>query len=206
MNHQLKYATILLTNFADQGVILPLSLSIGILLLLFKCKQQAIGWTISVVGTLVSVVVLKLVFHIVFSLISFSIHFSSPSSHVAAGSMVYGSLIALLIDKGYIKLKTAMYSSAIVAIIFSATRLGLQAHTRSEVIIGSFLGMLGCATFVYTCNTARLQSINKSVLVVVSLLVMIIFHGCNLNGEKIINDISGVISQDIKSAYHSLRS
>ena len=84
-----------ITDLADQAVILPLVLAIGVALLVDGWRRGAAAWAVAVVATFAAMLVLKLFFlacsH---ALGTTDIH--NPSGHVAAATVVTGGLATLL--------------------------------------------------------------------------------------------------------------
>lgn len=193
-----------LSNFADQAVIMPLAVAIGIFLLVIRWNRGAFAWAIGIGGTLLTVVIAKLFFYIVGNHLPFGINLHSPSAHSAAGAVVYGGLVTLLLRRGRAGIKTALVSSGIFALIFSITRLTLGVHTRSEVVLGSFFGMLGTATFVYIAGR-KARKFNPIYLLIIASLIIFSEHGKMFYGEVIIRHASEMIKTVIKHAMaHSI--
>lgn len=187
-----------LTNFADQALIIPLSLVMAIGLWMSGWRRGAKGWLVAIIGTLCAVVVAKLGFYVIAGLLPFRL--ISPSSHVAAGALVYGILLALLVRGRQAGIRSALVSSSLFAICFAATRLELGAHSRAEVIVGSILGIMGTIAFVRLAGQMP-ESFNRLRLGFGAALVIFSLYGQRLNGELVIRSASYDIRTTLKTAY-----
>ena len=73
-----------LTDFADLGVLLPLTALVALSLALVGMRREALAWTLAVTGTFGAMLVLKLMVFVVLG--SGSIRgLGNPSGHTAAG-------------------------------------------------------------------------------------------------------------------------
>ena len=113
-----------ITDFADQAVILPLVLAIGIALLAQGWRRGAAAWAVVVVATFAAMLALKLVF------LACSASFGTgdirtPSGHVAAATVVAGGLAALLLRRRAAVLALA----ALAAVVIGISRLALGLHS-----------------------------------------------------------------------------
>ncbi len=188
------------SNFADEAVILPLSIAIGATFLIFRWQRGAISWLIAVVTTLATVVMLKLFFYIVRGFVDFGINLRSPSSHAAAGALVYGTLLALLLRGSRAGIRTVLASSGAFALFFSLTRIELRVHTRSEVVIGSLLGIIGAMLFVILAGRLPLDTNRRIKLAVVSSLIIVTVYGNRLSGENFIKAVARHIDATVAQA------
>jgi membrane-associated phospholipid phosphatase len=183
-----------LTAFADQGVMVPMSLAMTLVLWALGWPQGAKGWLIATVGTLTAIVAAKIIFYIFTGYMPF--HLVSPSSHAAAGAMVYGSLLALVLRGGRAGVRTAIVTSSLFAIGFSATRLKIGAHSNSEVIVGSILGILGTIAFVKIAGRMP-TSVNRLRLAGATALVVLALYGHRWDGETMIRTATSNMRQTL---------
>jgi hypothetical protein len=195
-----------LSDFADESVIIPLSMVIGLVLWLLGWRKGCYGWLIAVFGTLSGIVLSKLFFYFLtgFRFIHLPINLISPSSHAAAGSLVYGSLLALLLRGGRAGMRTALVTSGLFALFFSLTRLELGVHTRSEVLFGSLLGMAGAVAFVRIAGKMP-HELNKIRLAAASAIVVLMVYGHKWKGEQPIRYVATAMQVIVKTAFGQQR-
>jgi membrane-associated phospholipid phosphatase len=189
-----------LSDLADQAVILPLSLAIAIFFWLIGWKRGAYGWLLAVFGTLSCVVISKFTFYLIQSFVRLPIALTSPSSHAAAGALVWGSLAALCLRGGRAGVRTAIATSGLCATLFSLTRLQLGVHTRSEVVTGSLIGVLGCVAFVVLAGRTR-RAFYRVRLMALAATVVCCTWGSSLHAEHLIRSAAYVAESAIKHAF-----
>ena len=195
-----------LSNFADQAVILPLTLAIALTLWLFGWRKGAYGMIVSVLGTLVAVVATKLFFYFLtgFHALRLPIGLVSPSSHAAAGAVVYGILVALLLRGGRAGVRTAAVTSCFFALFFSLTRVELHVHTRSEVVFGSLLGVIGAITFAKIAGRMP-REFNRVRLAGAAGLAILLMYGHTLHGEEPIRYVATSAQILVKEAIAAVK-
>ncbi len=139
------------TDLADQAVVLPLALLVGVALLSRGRggRRAAAGWALAVGGVLLSLLALKLWAGACSGAgvaggggVLREAGLRSPSGHTAAGGIVYGGLLALALRRG-------AWGSALcclgVAGVFGASRLALGVHTPADVAAGCAVAAAGGA-------------------------------------------------------------
>ena len=107
-----------ITDLADQAVVLPLVLAIGIALLAQGWRRGAAAWAVAVVATFAAMLAMKLIF-LACSHSFGNIDIRTPSGHVAAATVVTGGLAALLLRRRASVLPLA----ALAAIVVGVSRL-----------------------------------------------------------------------------------
>src|SRR6478735_1481041 len=118
------------TDFADQAVVLPLVLTIGVGLAVQRWFRGAAAWGVAVFGTFAAVLVLKVVFLACPANI-WATDLRTPSGHVAAATVVVGGIAAMLLQRR----RTALVLALLAAAVIGTTRLVLGAHSMAEVVI-----------------------------------------------------------------------
>ncbi len=176
-----------ITDFADQAVILPLVLVIGLGLLLQGWGRGAAAWAAAVIVTLATMLALKLVF-----MVCPAADLQTPSGHVAAATVVAGGMAALLL-RGR---RVALLVAVLVAALIGATRLGLAAHSPIEVVIGAGVGMLGAWALVALAGPPP-TTLNLRRIAVLAVTVVVIFHGLHLPAEAHIRDTAYRLAQSL---------
>jgi len=166
-----------ITDFADQAVVLPLVLVIGVTLLAQGWRRGAAAWAVAVCATFGTMLALKLVFIACpASLGASEVH--TPSGHVAAAAVVAGGLAVLLLRRRHAALGVAV----LAAVIIGVTRLALREHTPAEVVIGAVLGLLGAWTLLALAGRPP-PGVGVGRLSAVAIAVVVIFHGLHFPAE-----------------------
>jgi membrane-associated phospholipid phosphatase len=183
-----------LTDFADQAVMLPLAITVCIALALAGWRRGAMAWALAVPGTLLAVMLAKLVVAACGGLLPFH-GLKSPSGHVASAAVVYGGLLALLLPepaRGARRPFAALLLAAIFATCFAGTRLALHVHTRSDVVAGACLGIAGALALARLAGP-RPSSLSRAVPLAAALAVVLLFHGRHLHAENQIDRFARLV-------------
>ncbi len=166
-----------LTDFADQAVILPLALAIGIALLMQGWRRGAAAWAAAVLITFSAMLVLKVVFLACSG--SFGTpEIRTPSGHVAAASVVAGGLAVLLLRWRHAALLVAAMAAGVIGI----SRLALHMHSPAEVMIGATVGLAGAWTLLLLAGRPP-PDLDGRRIVVIGVAVIMLFHGLHLPAE-----------------------
>ncbi len=165
---------IFLTDFADQGVVLPLIFAVGCALAVLGWPRGALAWGMAAAGTWGVVLCLKLV-----SIACGPSVLRSPSGHTAAAALVCGGL-AMLIGRGRSWVVVLAASLAAGAIGFS--RLVLHMHTGLEVAVGAVVGVAGALALRLLAGPPP-GGLRLRWLAAVAIVVIVLFHGVRLNAE-----------------------
>jgi membrane-associated phospholipid phosphatase len=176
------------SNLADQAVLLPLSATIGATLF-FQWKKGAIVWILGMIITFGIIVLSKLMCYMIVGHWPFNVGLRSPSGHVAAGAAIYGSLFALIVSRGESSVLAAFIFSSVLAWFFAVTRLDLGVHTRSEVIVGSVIGIVSAILIAKFAGT-KPSSFSPVPLTMLSLLIVSLTYGSMLRSEPVIFALS----------------
>jgi membrane-associated phospholipid phosphatase len=180
-----------LTDFADQAVILPLAVAVGLALLFAGWRRGALTWALAVAGTLGAVLVAKVLVLACIGAVAFP-DLRSPSGHTASAAVVYGGLVALLLPApvhGARRLIAALLLGAGFAVVFGSTRLALHVHTRSDVLAGACLGIAGALALARFAGP-RPPGLRVAVPVSAALAVALLLHGTHLHAEEVIDRLS----------------
>src|SRR5690242_12261261 len=134
------------SDFADQGLILPLAVGIGLLLALSGWRRGALAWAVAIGATLVVIVLLKLRFFGCAPVLDPEAR-GNPSGHTAAAAAVYGGLAGLVVrvirDDRLWSIGAALLVAGVLAAIIGQSRLLLDRHTVAEVLSGGAIGIAG---------------------------------------------------------------
>jgi membrane-associated phospholipid phosphatase len=166
-----------ITDFADQAVMLPLALAIGIGLWAQGWRRGSAAWGAAVVTTFATVLVLKVVFLACSS--SFGVSdVRTPSGHVAAATIVAGGLAALLLRWRHAALLVAVLAAGVIGF----SRLALGMHSPREVAIGAGVGLLGAWTLLLLAGRPPPELEGRRIMVI-AVAVVVLFHGLHLPAE-----------------------
>jgi membrane-associated phospholipid phosphatase len=166
-----------ITDFADQAVILPLVLAIGIGLLLQGWGRGAIAWAFAVVATFAAMLALKLLCMACASSFGTS-DLHTPSGHVAAATVVTGGLAALLLRRH----ATVLPLAALAALVVGVSRLALGAHSLPEVALGAVVGLAGAYALQWIAGPPP-ANLNVRRIVGIAGVTVVVFHGMHFPAE-----------------------
>ncbi|HEY6440311.1 MAG TPA: phosphatase PAP2 family protein [Acetobacteraceae bacterium] len=166
-----------LTDFADQAVMLPLALAIGIALFMQGWRRGAAAWAVAVLATFAAMLALKVLF------LACSGSFGTPdvrtpSGHVAAATVVAGGLAVLLLRWRHAALLVAAMAAGVIGI----SRLALHMHSPAEVMIGASVGLAGAWTLLLLAGRPP-PDLNGRRIAVIAVAVVVLFHGLHLPAE-----------------------
>jgi membrane-associated phospholipid phosphatase len=166
-----------ITDFADQAVILPLVLAIGIALLLQGWRRGAAAWALAVFATFAAMLALKLVFMACANSFG-TADLHTPSGHVAAATVVTGGLAALLLRRH----ATVLPLAALAALVVGISRLALGAHSLPEVALGAAVGLAGAYVLQWIAGPPP-ANLNVRRIVVIAVATVVVFHGMHFPAE-----------------------
>ncbi len=162
-----------ITDFADQAVVLPVVLAIGLTLLFQGWRRGAAVWGATILATFAAMLLLKLLF------IPCGVEeFHTPSGHVAAATVVTGGLAAMLRRRRGVVLPVA----ALAALVIGVSRLMLGVHTWPEVVMGAVVGVVGAAALERLAGPPP-PELQAHKVVLVALGMAVLFHGLHLPAE-----------------------
>lgn len=166
-----------LTNFADEAVVLPLLGTVAAGLALLRWWRGAVAWLVAGVGTLGTMLVLKLLF-----MACNGIFIHTPSGHTAAAAMVVGGFAAVGGSSLRGRVVRALLFAVSAAALIGGSRLALGLHSVPEVVLGGMVGSLGALLLAWLVGPVperlRIRGLAPALLAVV-----ILFHGSHLRAE-----------------------
>lgn len=166
-----------ITDFADQAVILPLVLAIGIALLAQGWRRGAAAWMLAVVATFATMFALKMVFFACSQTFG-TVDLRTPSGHVAAAAVVTGGLAALVLRRHASVLPVAAFA----AVVIGLSRLVLGAHSLPEVVLGAAVGLAGAFALSWMAGSPP-PGLGLRRIAIIALAVVVVFHGLHLPAE-----------------------
>ncbi|AOX16605.1 hypothetical protein A0U89_05120 [Kozakia baliensis] len=177
-----------LTDFGDQGIVLPTSVLIMLVLLWSRWWRGAIFWCALVLSVLGIMAVLKLAFGACGWEASW-LNINSPSGHTAAFTMLYGGLICL-----YARWCSSVWQAGIVAlaiaILAACSRLHLHYHTLPETVTGGVVGVTGVCMFRSQIGTP--PRLPRLVPALIFLAILVVQHGNRLPAERQIHSFAAL--------------
>jgi membrane-associated phospholipid phosphatase len=176
-----------ITDFADLAVLLPLTVCIGGGFGWQGWRRGAVAWVASVTATLAAMLTLKLVFvGCAATLGEFS-----PSGHTAAGTVIYGGLVALWLRRRGIPAVACLVAGAGPAsCLIGASRVAVSAHSLVEVAVGATVGTAGVALLLRLAGVPP-PGLRLGRVAAVALVVMLVLHGLRLPVEPDIKAVAG---------------
>jgi membrane-associated phospholipid phosphatase len=184
-----------ITDFADQAVMLPLAIAVAVALALAGWRRGAIAWFAAVPGTLVAVLIAKMVVAACSPWVYGDSGLHSPSGHTASAAVMYGGLAALLmprLSRRSWALAAAALLAVLFALLFALTRLALHAHTAADVLAGGAIGVAGAIALVHFAGQ-RPPALRVAIPAAVAVAVLLLFHGQHLRAEDHIDHISRLV-------------
>ena len=166
-----------LTDFADQAVILPIVLAVGVALLAQGWRRGAVAWALVVVVTFAAMLALKVLF-IACSASLGTGDIRTPSGHVASAAVVAGGLAAVL----WRRRSAVLGMAALAAIVIGLSRLALGVHSPAEVMIGAGVGLAGALALPLLAGPTP-RGLDGRRIAVIAVAVVVIFHGMHLPAE-----------------------
>ncbi len=176
-----------ITDFADQAVMLPLAIVVGVAMLAAGWRQGAFAWVAVIGGMLAVMLVLKL-WAGTCGTILFGDQMQSPSGHTASAAAIYGGGLALLLRRTLPQIPLALLCAATLAVLVGATRVLLGAHSVPEVVIGGCVGVVAALLLVRFAGPMpqRIRSLPAAGAILATLLI---FHGLHMPAEAAIRKV-----------------
>lgn len=167
-----------LTDFADQAVVIPVTLAVAVVLAAMGWRRGALVWLGVVGATFALVLVLKLGF-IACGPVFRPWELRSPSGHTAAASVLAGGFVALLAGSS----PTALAVSILAAALFGFSRVELGFHSPPEVFLGAVVGIAGAVVLSRLAGRPPMRPFR--ILAITALLAWLL-HGGHLQAEPVI--------------------
>jgi membrane-associated phospholipid phosphatase len=179
------------TDAADQALVFPLAVCIGVMLFLLRWPRAALAWAVVVSAVFGLTLAAKLML-IPCSPEVFGQALRSPSGHTTSAAVVFGGLAGLLLPARSGRWRTAgtTAASTLIAVVIATTRLVLGQHTGPEVVVGAVIGIAGAVLLVGLAGDrpdGPLSGPEIRQLCLTALLVAVLLHGWHLPAERLIN-------------------
>jgi membrane-associated phospholipid phosphatase len=180
------------TDFADQAIVLPIVLVVGLAFAAAGWLEGARAWVLVVGTTFFAVLVAKLIVFATAGALPFdTAGLHSPSGHTAAAAVVYGGLLALLAPKRWSGRFLAPVAAGVFALVIGVTRVVLHYHTPTDVLVGGAAGIAGAVVLARLAGD-RPAEMSCSLPLAAVAGVMILFHGSHLEVERSLQRFVGL--------------
>ncbi|MDX7950964.1 phosphatase PAP2 family protein [Lichenihabitans sp. Uapishka_5] len=177
------------TDFADQAVMLPLALVVGIAMLAAGWRRGAFAWAVAIGGMLGVMLVLKL-WAGTCGVLVFGDQMQSPSGHTASAAAIYGGVLALLLRRAWPGVPLAVPCAAALAVLIGTTRVLLGAHSVPEVVVGGIVGIVAATVLVRLAGPVppnlKLRALPSAAAI---LGILLVFHGLHMPAEAAIRKV-----------------
>jgi len=178
-----------ITELGDSFVNLSLTCVVLALLLFRRCRRAAGFWMLTVLGGLMSVLLLKWAIHLPrpVDIYHGAAAFGFPSGHTTMSITLYGFLAILMARQLADAWRWGLFSGVmLVAFVIGFSRLYLGAHWLSDVLGGYFIGMSWVAFLGIAYMKGQEEPIPRRLLGTAVIAVLIISGGWHVaqNHEK----------------------
>lgn len=175
---------IAITDLGDSAVLSGIILITTIYLLVCGCRRYAVVLITAFLTTALAIGLLKMFFFSCHHRFALPVHIHSPSGHAALTTVVWG-LLATLIAAQYSGWRRRLTLTVAIILIGSiaVTRWLLHFHTRSEIIAGLAVGLLGLLTARYFLHRRTAQKFDPRGLMVATVVAALVLHGFRLPAE-----------------------
>lgn len=185
-----------ITSFGDSALLLPLITWIAIALLLSPPqKRDARHWVVAAVGCGGIVALSKLLF-LAWGVKPPGLDYTGFSGHTALSLLVWPSLGALLARRASRGARwVAVALGALLGAAVAVSRLALEVHSVSEVVMGALVGCTIAAWFIRgVFGSADVGRWRPAVLGLGAMVVAFVFYGRVFPSQHLLQDIALWIS------------
>ena len=172
-----------LTDFGDQGVILPLFVLAALAFTVAGWRRAALVWVFVVPATLLIVSFGKLYGLGCGASLPEGWDLHSPSGHTASAALIGGGLAGLLLPIRR-RMATALLCAAMSATLIGCSRLSLQMHSVTDVAAGAAIGIAGAYVLVWQAGVRPRPLRHLPLLGAILLMGALAFHGTHIPAES----------------------
>ena len=180
-----------LTDFADEAVVLPLALAVGVALLALGWRRGAMAWVLTVAGTLAAVLVLKLAGWACGPPLS-----RTPSGHAAGAAVVCGGLALVLVRRD-LPHRVPLIMAALAAAVVGGSRLPLEFHSLPEILLGGAVGVAGASLLVRLAGPPP-KGLRAGWVGAVVVAVLVLFYGTSLPAESVVGGLALRLEHELR--------
>jgi membrane-associated phospholipid phosphatase len=187
----------LITEFAGQGVILPIVVAVAAMLFLAGQRRAALWWAISVMLVLAIALIAKITLIPCGRYWLPGLAVRSPSGHAASAMAVYGGLAVLITRMASTsRLRyAALGLGSVAAVLIAISRIIVGAHSPAEALLGGVIGLVSPLLLLTRRDLLvppyRLRCIH---LLIAPILLVFLFHGLELGAEERIDSVAFQLS------------
>lgn len=180
---------VFVTNFADQAVMIPSAVAVGIGLSVAGWHRGALAWSGVIASTWVVILLLKLACLACGSLGVEGLH--SPSGHTASAATAVGGFLGLAVRRAGGSWRWTVPISAGLAVTIGLSRLALHAHTPMDVLVAGVIGVLGAVALVRLAGPPPHRLRFSPVVAALAGLILLL-HGSHAPAEAAIQRLAAL--------------
>src|SRR5262252_9563055 len=137
----MKFLLHLITDFGDSALLLPASAIVVAYLIYLRAVSVARIWVMTLALCAILTLLLKIAFFTCGTVVP-SLAMQSPSGHTSLSTTFYGCAALMMTgDKGRATQIAVLTAGTFLALAVAMSRVLLQAHTVSEVVLGLTIGV-----------------------------------------------------------------
>ncbi|MGA7438636.1 MAG: phosphatase PAP2 family protein [Luteibacter sp.] len=180
-----------ITRFGDSALLLPLIAWIAFVLVVERDRREALRWGLAAIACGGLVAFSKLLF-MAWGIGPPGLDYTGLSGHTALSVLTWPSLAALLVRHIRPPISwMAVAAGAALGIAVGVSRLALEVHSISEVIMGATLGAIIATWFIHgLCRSAGAPARKPWLLGGGALLAGVIFYGQVFPSQHLLKDIA----------------
>ncbi|UPG92597.1 phosphatase PAP2 family protein [Luteibacter aegosomatissinici] len=180
-----------ITSYGDSALLLPLIAWVAIVLSLPPQRRDALRWIIAAITTGGTVALSKLVF-MAWGIGPPGLDYTGISGHTALSVLTWPCLAAILMRSARRPFAVLAIAAAFVlGLAVGVSRLALEVHSVSEVIMGAALGAVIAAWFIHGLLPAPdLPTWHALVLIAGTIIIWLVFYGRVFPSQHLLKDIA----------------
>lgn len=184
----MSFATFV-TNFADQAILLPATIAVGICFGLAGWRRGALAWSGVIACTWIVIFLLKLACLACGPLVVEGLR--SPSGHTAAAATAIGGFLGLIVRRNGGDWRWTIPISAGLAVVIGLSRLILHVHTGVDVVVAGVVGVVGASALVILTGRPP-AGLRLSPAISTLAIVILLLHGSQMPAEAAIRHFSSL--------------
>lgn len=184
--HKVVHMIKTITDFGDLAVLLPLVAVVTAWLVTIRQPRILLWWLVAVALCMSSTAALKIYFFVCPPLVD--LH--SPSGHTSLSTLVYGALtlaVAMIVT-GWKRIAVFAAGATFVAAI-GVSRVAIHAHSLTEVLVGSLIGIAALALFAGQFWPRRPAEPRLQPMLIACIALMVMLNGQDLHAEGFLHTI-----------------
>jgi hypothetical protein len=184
-----------ITSFGDSALLLPLIAWMTLVLALPSQRRDAFRWVFAAVACGGAVALSKLMF-MAWGIGPPGLDYTGFSGHTALSVMTWPSLAALLFRRARAPLAwIAIATGTCLGIAVGVSRLALEVHSISEVIMGATLGAIVAGWFIHGLGRGSdVPATQAWLLGVGTAVIWLVFYGRVFPSQHLLKDIAMWVS------------